>query len=115
MLAEINKLEEKRLQALDHIEANKRQMISMNNERVRAMHFDLEDHVLMAIVPLGKKDFKFGKWSPNMEGPMAIYEVLGKKAYMLRDLQRQVQERPINDIYLKPFYPSKCNTMTPLE
>ncbi|GKV51961.1 hypothetical protein SLEP1_g58574 [Rubroshorea leprosula] len=67
---------------------------------------DLEgDLVWKVILPPGKKDPRFGKWSPNWEGPFRIHEVLKGGAYWLESLNGELHPRRINGIYLKPYYP----------
>ena len=58
------------------------------------------------ILPIGTRDSKFGKWSPNWEGPFKIYKVVSKEAYMLQGLDGEVYGRALNGKYLKKYYPS---------
>ncbi|GKV00673.1 hypothetical protein SLEP1_g13330 [Rubroshorea leprosula] len=68
---------------------------------------DLEegDLVWKVILPPGKKDPRFGKWSPNWEGPFHIHEVLRRGAYWLESLNGELHPQKINGIYLNPYYP----------
>ncbi|GLU23751.1 hypothetical protein SLE2022_397320 [Rubroshorea leprosula] len=62
--------------------------------------------VWKVILPLGKKDSRFGKWSPNWEGPFRIHEVRRGGAYWLESLDGKLHPQKINEIYLTPFYPT---------
>ncbi|GKV11349.1 hypothetical protein SLEP1_g22613 [Rubroshorea leprosula] len=64
------------------------------------------DLVWKAILPLGKKDPRSRKWSPNWEGPFRIHEVLRGGAYWLESLNGELHPQKINGIYLKPYYPT---------
>ncbi|GKV33403.1 hypothetical protein SLEP1_g41922 [Rubroshorea leprosula] len=81
-----------------------------SGEYNEAMILELEDLeegdlVWKVILPPGKKDPRFGKWSPNWEGPFRIHEVLRGGAYWLESLNEELHPRKINGIYLKPYYP----------
>nr|AAQ56355.1 putative reverse transcriptase [Oryza sativa Japonica Group] len=58
------------------------------------------------ILPIGTRDNKFSKWSPNWEAPFQIYKVVSKGAYMLQGLDGDVYGRALNGKYLKKYYPS---------
>ncbi|GKV39526.1 hypothetical protein SLEP1_g47284 [Rubroshorea leprosula] len=81
-----------------------------SGEYNEAMILELEDLeegdlVWKIILPPRKKDPRFGKWSPNWEGPFRIHEVLKGGAYWLESLNGELHPRKINGIYLKPYYP----------
>ena len=53
------------------------------------------------------KDNKFGKWSPNWEGPYRIKRCAPVIAYILETLREEEDfDRAINGKYLKKYYPS---------
>ena len=54
-----------RLRALKNIEANKLRVAKYYNKRVKNKQFFEGDLVWKVKLPIGSKDSKFGKWSPN--------------------------------------------------
>lgn len=58
------------------------------------------------IVPIGLKDPKFGKWSPNWVGPFLIHQVMEGGAYRLKDCDGEIHPSGINGRYLQKYYPS---------
>ena len=61
-----------RLRALENIEANKLRVAKYYNKKVKIKRFSEGDSVWKVKLPIGSKDSKFGKWSPNWEGPYRI-------------------------------------------
>ena len=60
-------------------------------------------------LPIGSKDNKFGKWSPNWEGPYRIKHCAPGNAYVLEMLGGGEEfGRAINGKYLKKYYPRVC-------
>ena len=58
-------------------------------------------------LPIGLKDNKYGKWSPNWEGPYWIKLFALGNAYILETLRGEEEfGRAINGKYLKKYYPS---------
>ena len=58
-------------------------------------------------LPIGSRDNKFGKWSPNWEGPYRIKRCAPGNAYILETLGGEEEfDRAINGKYLKKYYPS---------
>ncbi|GKV52216.1 hypothetical protein SLEP1_g58805 [Rubroshorea leprosula] len=106
MMLELEDLEDSRLIALDRLQAQKLKVAKSYNKRVKGKNLVVGDLVWKAILPLGKKDHRFGKWSPNWEGPFRIHEVLRGGAYWLESLDGELHPRKINGIYLKPYYPT---------
>lgn len=64
------------------------------------------DLVWKIIFPLGNKDPKFGKWSPNWEGHFVVSEVYPRGAYKLVNMQGEELRCNVNGKYLKKYYPS---------
>jgi hypothetical protein len=58
------------------------------------------------ILLIGTKSSKFGKWSPNSEGPYRINQFVPGNAYILETLEGVVFPRALNGKYLKKYYPS---------
>ena len=53
---------------------------------------------------IGSKDNKFGKWSPNWEGPYRIKRCAPSNAYILETLEGGDEfDRAINGKYLKKY------------
>ena len=70
MIDELEDLHEIRLRALENIEKNKICVTKYYDKKVKVKHFEEGDLVWKAVLPIGMKDHKFGKWSPNWEGPL---------------------------------------------
>jgi hypothetical protein len=54
-----------RLKALQNIEAQKLRVAKYYNQKVREKKFAEGELVWKVILPIGTKDNKYGKWSPN--------------------------------------------------
>ncbi|XP_050215358.1 uncharacterized protein LOC126666543 [Mercurialis annua] len=106
MVLEDLDLDEERLLALDHLEAQKRRVERVYNKRVKGKKFQVDQLVWKVILPIGAKKEALGKWSPNWEGPYKIFQVLGNGAYVLADIEGRVHDRAINAKYLKKYVPS---------
>ena len=106
MLVELDQLDEDRLMALERIEASKRRMASAYNKHVKLKKFVEGDLVWKTILPIGVKDPKFGKWSPNWEGPFIVSQVFAGNAYRLVNMQGEELNRSVNGKYLKRYYPT---------
>ncbi|XP_043710267.1 uncharacterized protein LOC122659194 [Telopea speciosissima] len=94
-------LKEERLLALNRVQAQKVKVAKAYDKKVRSKAFAESNLVLKAILPIGCKDPRFGKWSPTWEGPFVVHQVLKGRAYHLRTVDGQVQLRPLNGKYLK--------------
>ncbi|XP_050222312.1 uncharacterized protein LOC126672403 [Mercurialis annua] len=99
-------LDEERLTALDHIEAQKRRVERAYNKRVKRKTFMVGDIVWKAVLPIGHKDTRLGKWSPNWEGPFIVVNKLTGGAYLLADIDGEEHDRAINGQFLKKYVPS---------
>ena len=96
-----------RLRALENIEANKLRIAKYYNKKVKGKQFSEGDLVWKVKLPIGSKDSKFGKWSPNWEGPYRIKHGAPGNAYILEALRGEEEfDRVINGKYLKKYYPS---------
>jgi hypothetical protein len=125
-----------RLRALENIEKNKLRVAKYYNKKVKVKQFAEGDLVWKALLPIGTKYSKFGKWSSNWEGPFRVdlvwkallpigtkYSEFGKwspnwegpfrvvrcvlgNAYMLKTLLGEEFSAAINGRYLKKCYPS---------
>ncbi|XP_059654809.1 uncharacterized protein LOC132301587 [Cornus florida] len=106
MLAELEDLDEVRLNALDHIIAQKKKVMRAYNKKVKAKTFVKGDLVWQVKFPPGFKTLEYGKWTPNWEGPYLVERVLGKGAYRLMDIDGGSHRHPVNGVYLKEYHPS---------
>jgi hypothetical protein len=58
-------------------------------------------------LPIGSKDSRFGKWSPNWHGPYRIKCCAPGNAYILETLEGEEEfDRANNGKFLKKYYPS---------
>ncbi|XP_050233029.1 uncharacterized protein LOC126681530 [Mercurialis annua] len=99
-------LDEERLAALDHLEAQKRRVERAYNKRVKRKTFTVGDIVWKAVLPIGHKDNRLGKWSPNWEGPIIVVNKLEGGAYLLANVDGEEHDRAINGQFLKKYVPS---------
>ncbi|KAM1593133.1 hypothetical protein ACFX1Z_036529 [Malus domestica] len=105
MRQELEDLEEARLDAYNLLVAQKRIAERAYNQKVRQKTFDEGELVWQTVLPVGLKDPRFGKWSPNWEGLFIVHKVYGKGAYHLKDRTGLVHRLPINGKFLKKYYP----------
>jgi len=103
---ELDDLVEHRLRALISIEENKKRVARWYDKKVKAKEFTDGDLVWKLILPIGTKSSKFGKWSPNWEGPYWINRSAPGNAYILETLEGVEFPRALNGKYLKKYYPS---------
>ncbi|XP_043714692.1 uncharacterized protein LOC122663050 [Telopea speciosissima] len=82
MLAELDDLEE-RLAALDRMQVQKKRVAAIYNKRISPKHFQEGDIVLKAVLPVGAKDPRLGKWSPTWEGPFTVCQVLPRRSLQI--------------------------------
>ncbi|XP_024156077.1 uncharacterized protein K02A2.6 [Rosa chinensis] len=83
MLQELEDLDQARLDAYDRLQAQNKAVACAYNKKTRYKSFGEGELVWKAVLPIGTKDPRFGKWSPNWEGQFIIDKVLGKGAYYL--------------------------------
>ncbi|GKV03063.1 hypothetical protein SLEP1_g15430 [Rubroshorea leprosula] len=105
MIMELEDLKEARLIALDVMKVQKLKVARAYNKRVKQKNLAEGSWVWKAVLPLGKKDPRYRKWSPNWERPFQIHKVLKGGAYWLKSLNGELHSCKINGIYLKPYYP----------
>ena len=72
----VEDLTELRLWSLEKIKENKAKVARAYNKKVKPKEFQVGDLVWEAVLPLGTKDKKYGKWSPNWHGPYKVDQVL---------------------------------------
>ena len=105
MRQELEDLEDAQLDACNLLIAQKKIVERAYNQRVKQKTFGEGDLVWQTILPVGIKDPRFGKWSPNWEGPFVVHKVLGNEAYRLKDRTSLIHKLPINGKFLKKYYP----------
>jgi hypothetical protein len=106
MMDNIDEVTDKRMEALEEIEKDKRRVARAYNKKVKAKSFQVGDLVWKTILPIGSKSNKFSKWSPSWEGPYRVVKVCSGNSYMVETLQGQRLPRTLNGRYLKIFHPS---------
>ena len=93
--------------ALENIEANKLRVARHYNKKVKNKQFCERELVWKIRWLIGSKDSRFGKWSPNCEGPYRIKHCAHGNAYILEILEAEEEfDRAINGKFLKNYYPS---------
>jgi len=83
MKDELEDLAGHQLRALVSIKENKKRVARWYDKKVKAKEFADGDLVWKLILPIGTKSSKFGKWSPNWEGPYRINRSAPSNAYIL--------------------------------
>jgi len=106
MKDELDDLAGHRLRALISIEENKKRVAKWYDKKVKAKEFANGDLIWKLVLSIGTKSSKFGKWSPNWEGPYRINLSAPGNAYMLETLEGVEFPRALNGKYLKIYYPS---------
>jgi hypothetical protein len=69
MLDRLGEVSDERVKVLGEIERDKLWVAKAYNKRVKEKSFQARDLVWKTILPIGSRSSKFGKWSPNWEGP----------------------------------------------
>ena len=107
MIDDLEDLSCHRLRALENIKANKLRIVEYYNKKVKSKQFSEGDLVWKVKLPIGSRDSKFGKWSPNQEGPYRIKCCAPGNAYILETLGGEEEfNKAINGKYIKKYYPS---------
>jgi hypothetical protein len=106
MLDRLDEVLDERVKALGVIERDKLSVAKAYNKTVKEKLFQVGDLVWKMILPIRSRSNKFGKWSPNWEGPYRIEEVIPRNYYMVQSIQGTSLPRALNRKYLKKYYPS---------
>src|SRR5690242_19817720 len=106
MMDNIDEVTDKRMIALGEIEKDKIMVARAYNKKVKAKAFQVGDLVWKTILPLRSRDRKFKKWSPSLEGPYRIGQIIDGNAYMLQTLQGEDLSKALNGCFLKHYHPS---------
>jgi hypothetical protein len=94
MKEELEDLAGGQLRALENIEKNKRRVARWYDKKVKGKEFAEEDLVWKLILPIGSRDPRYGKWSPNWEGPYRISQCVPGNAYILETSEDIEMEEP---------------------
>ena len=103
IMIELEALDEKRLQVLDHTMIHKMKVAQAYNKRVRRKSFEGE-LVWKVVLLIGAKDIELVKWSPSWDGPFKVQQILLGNAYWLSSLEGEPHKRFINGKYLKKYF-----------
>ena len=106
MMDNIDEVTDQRLKALKEIEKDKARVARAYNKKVKNKSFQIGDFVWKTILPIGSKSNRFGKWSPNWEGPYKVTKVMFRNTYMLETLKGECFKKAFNGRYLKKYFPS---------
>jgi hypothetical protein len=106
MLDRLDEVSDERVKALGEIERDKLRVARAYNKRVKERLFQVKNLVWKTILPIGSRSNKFGKWSPNWEGPYRIKEVILRNSYMVQSVQGTSLLRALKGKYLKKYYSS---------
>jgi hypothetical protein len=104
-LQELEALDEKRLQAQQHIEMYQARMAKAFNKKVKERVFQVGDLVLAVRRPMIMTHKTKGKFNPKWEGPFVIESVYSNGAYRLITEKGELLMMPINGKFLKKYYP----------
>ena len=97
MMDDLEDLSCHRLRALENIEASMLRVARHYNKKVKNKQFGEGELVWTVKLLIGSKDSKFGKWSPNWEGPSRIKRCAPGNAYILETLEGEEEfDRAIN-------------------
>jgi hypothetical protein len=65
MMDNIDEVSDKRVTALGEIEKDKIMVAKAYNKKVKTKPFQVGDLIWKVVLPLRRKDWKFGKWLPS--------------------------------------------------
>jgi hypothetical protein len=106
MLDRLDGVSDERVKILVEIERDKLMVARTYNKKVKKKLFQVGDLVWKMVLTIRCRSNKFGKWSPNWEGPYKIKKVILKNSYMVQSVQRTSLPMALNGKYLKKYYPS---------
>ena len=103
-LRELDILEEKRLRALQNLEAYQARMSRAFDKRVRRRSFKEGDLVLAVIRPMNITHRMQSKFEPKWEGPYIVKDVYSSGAYRIISPDGEYCLPPVNGKFLKRYY-----------
>jgi hypothetical protein len=98
MMDNIDEVTDKRLVALREIEKDKIVVAKAYNKGVKAKMFQVGNLVWKTILPLRRRDRKFGNWFQSWEGPYKIIQVICGNAYMFVTPEFKDKSRRISNV-----------------
>ena len=104
-LQELEALDEKRLQAQQHIEMYQARMAKAFNKKVKERVFQVGDLVLAVRRPMIMTHKTKGKFNPKWKGTFVIESFYSNGAYRLTTAKGELLMMPINGKFLKKYYP----------
>ena len=105
MMDDLEDLSCHQLCALENIKANKLRVARHYNKKVKNKQFCEGELVYKVRLPIGSKDSRFGKWSPNGDGPYRIKCCAPSNAYILETLEGEKEfDKATNGKFLKKYY-----------
>ena len=104
-LQELEALDEKRLQAQQHIEMYQARISKAFNKKDKERVFQVGDLVLAVRQPMVMTHKTKGKFQPKWEGPFVIESVYLNGAYRLTNEKGELLMMSINGKFLKKYYP----------
>ena len=105
MIMELEALDGKRLQVLNHIMIQKNKVAQTCNKWVRRKSFEGGEIIWKVVLSISAKDKELGKWSSRWEGPFKVHQVLPGNASCLSSLEGELHKSFINGKYLKKYFP----------
>ena len=103
-LAELEALDEKRLDAQQRLEIYQAQVAGAFNKKVKFRSFSVGDLVLTVRRPVVIARRMKGKFEPKWEGPYVITKVFPKGAYELSNSEGKCINSCVNGKFIKKFY-----------
>ena len=103
-LAELESLDEKRLQAQQKLECYQAHLSRAFNKKVRPRSFQVGDQVLAVRRPIIMTHKTGSKFTSKWDGPYVVREVYSNGAYKIVDTEG-VRVGPINGRFLKRYFP----------
>jgi hypothetical protein len=103
-LKELDNLEEKRLHALQNLEAYQARMSRAFDKRLKIRSFKQGDLVLAVIRPMNITHRMKDKFEPKWEGPYVVKDVYSSGAYRIISADGEYCPPPINGKSLKRYY-----------
>ena len=103
-LAELESLDEKRLQAQQKLECYQARLSRAFNKKVRPRSFQVGDQVLAVRRPIIMTHKTGSKFTSKWDGPYVVREVYSNGAYKIVDTEG-VRVGPINGRFLKRYFP----------
>ena len=102
--SELDNLEEKRLRALQNLEAYQARMSRAFDKRLKRRSFKQGDLVLAVVRPMNIIHRMEAKFEPKWEDPFVVKDVYSSGAYRIISPDGEYCPPPINGKYLKCYY-----------